>query len=82
MTGFEPRTSGLGSDRSTNWATTTAQIKKAYQQDQKTKPNLSKAKVCWNNALCGQSYKQFTLVIYNSTVVIWDIFKSGTTLES
>ena len=27
MTGFEPRTSGIGSDRSTNWATTTALIK-------------------------------------------------------
>ena len=26
MTGFEPRTSGVGSDRSTNWATTTAQM--------------------------------------------------------
>ena len=25
MTGFEPRTSGIGSDHSTNWATTTAQ---------------------------------------------------------
>ena len=25
MTRFEPRTSGIGSDRSTNWATTTAQ---------------------------------------------------------
>ena len=25
MTGFEPRTSGIESDRSTNWATTTAQ---------------------------------------------------------
>ena len=25
MTGFEPRTSGIGSDRSTNWATTIAQ---------------------------------------------------------
>ena len=24
MTGFKPRTSGIGSDRSTNWATTTA----------------------------------------------------------
>ena len=30
----------------------------------------------------GQSYKQFTLVIYDSRVVIWGIFKSGTTLES
>ena len=26
MTGFEPRTSGIGSDRSTNWATTTALV--------------------------------------------------------
>ena len=26
MTGFEPRTSGIGSDRSTNCATTTAQF--------------------------------------------------------
>ena len=26
MTGFEPRTSGIGSDHSTNWATTTALI--------------------------------------------------------
>ena len=30
----------------------------------------------------GQSYKHFTLVIYDSRVVIWGIFKSGTTLES
>ena len=29
----------------------------------------------------GQSYKQFTLVIYDSRVVIWGIFQSGTTLE-
>ena len=26
MTGFEPRTFGIGSDRSTNWATTTSQL--------------------------------------------------------
>ena len=25
MTGFEPQTSGIESDRSTNWATTTSQ---------------------------------------------------------
>ena len=31
---------------------------------------------------CGQSYKQFTIVIYNSRVVIWSNFKSGVTLES
>ena len=30
----------------------------------------------------GQSYKRFTLVIYDSRVVIWGIFKSGMTLES
>ena len=34
------------------------------------------------NMICGQSYKQFMLVIYESRVVIWGIFKSGTTLES
>ena len=27
MTGFEPRTSGVGSDRFVNWATTTAHCK-------------------------------------------------------
>ena len=33
--------------------------------------------------LCsGQSYKHFTLVNYDSRVVIWGIFQSGTTLES
>ena len=30
----------------------------------------------------GQSYKHFTLVIFESRVVIWGIFKSGMTLES
>ena len=34
------------------------------------------------NAPCGQSYKHFTLVNYDSRVVIWGIFQSGTTLES
>ena len=27
--------------------------------------------------ICGQSYKHFTLVNYDSRVVIWGIFKSG-----
>ena len=31
---------------------------------------------------CGQSYKHFTVVNYDPRVVIWGIFKSGTTLES
>ena len=35
-----------------------------------------------SRAASGQSYKQFTLIIYNSRVVIWGIFQSGTTLES
>ena len=34
------------------------------------------------SADCGQSYKHFTLVNYDSRVVIWGIFQSGMTLES
>ena len=30
----------------------------------------------------GQSYKHFTLVNFNSRVILWGIFQSGTTLES
>ena len=30
----------------------------------------------------GQSYKNFTIINYDSRVIIWGIFKSGTTLES
>ena len=30
---------------------------------------------------CGQSYKHFTIVIYDPRVIIWDVFKSGATLE-
>ena len=33
-------------------------------------------------SLCDQSYKHFTLINYDSRVVIWGIFQSGTTLES
>ena len=32
--------------------------------------------------ICGQSYKHFMLVNYDSRVVIWGIFQSGMTLES
>ena len=35
-----------------------------------------------NREPCGQSYKTFTLINYDSRVVKWGIFKSGTTLES
>ena len=33
MTGFEPRSSGIRSDHSTNWATTTAQVNSSYNLD-------------------------------------------------
>ena len=36
----------------------------------------------FTSGTCGQSYKHFTLVNYDSGVVIWGIFQSGTTLES
>ena len=36
MTGFEPRTSGIGSDRSTNWATTTSHWLNFYLTDFET----------------------------------------------
>ena len=35
-----------------------------------------------NNKASGQSYKASTIVIYDSRVVTWGIFKSGMTLES
>ena len=34
------------------------------------------------SSIRGQSYKHFTIVNYDSRVVIWGIFKSGMTLES
>ena len=30
----------------------------------------------------GQSYRHFTIINYNSRVVMWGIFKPGTTLKS
>ena len=36
----------------------------------------------YNNLTSGQSYKHFTIVIYDPRDVIWSIFKSVTTLES
>ena len=32
--------------------------------------------------ICGQSYKQFTIIIYDPRVVIWAIFGSGMPLDS
>ena len=36
----------------------------------------------FNTENSGQSYNHFTIVNYDSSVVIWGIFKSGTTLEA
>ena len=39
MTGVEPQTSGIGSNRSANWATTTAQLKKVFELLQQSVAN-------------------------------------------
>ena len=39
------------------------------------------ARRCPKAGACGQSYKHFTLVNYDSRVVLWGIFQSGTTLD-
>ena len=44
-----------------------------------TREHSRRGAVSVNN--CGQSYKQFTLIIYESRVVIWGIFKSVMSLE-
>ena len=46
-----------------------------------TKKDKSNINVLNLLGYCDQSYKQFTLVIHESGVVLWGIFKSGTTLE-
>ena len=46
------------------------------------KPNLPEKSEVDGGAICGQSYKHFTLVNYDSRVVKWGIFQSGSTLES
>ena len=45
---------------------------------------LFKCKIAWrqSHVTSGQSYNHFTIVNYDSSVVIWGIFKSGTTLEA
>ena len=48
MSGFEPRTSGIGSNRSTNWATTTAR----YEPLAVALLNLTADRYCeWSAAL-------------------------------
>ena len=57
----------------------TEQFCEIYKKPSYVKTN---SKCIENPKTSGQSYKQFTLVIYDSRVVIWGILKSGTTLES
>ena len=45
------------------------------------KENKLYSDVWVNYETSGQSYKHFTLVNYNSGVIIWGIFQSGMTLE-
>ena len=87
MTGFEPQTSGIESNRSTSWATTTALW--LFPFTYLVTPHIFvviflsiPAFTEKTDGFSGQSYKQFTLVVYESRVVIRGIFKSGTTLES
>ena len=65
MTGFEPRTSDIGSNRSTNWATTTAHGVD-YLNVQNYSLYLCKDSFCSS----GKSDTQFTLVNYDSRVVL------------
>ena len=44
--------------------------------------NFSSSITSESEKISDQSYKQFMLVIYDSRVVRWGIFKSATTLES
>ena len=56
---------------------------KTYEKKPKTykkKPKRKEGRRILHN--CGQSYKGSTIVNYDSSVVIWGNFKSGTTLES
>ena len=42
MTGFEPQISGIGSDRSTNWATTTALVEISHIKESACLAKVSK----------------------------------------
>ena len=39
-------------------------------------------RICIGTYICAQSYKHFMLIKYDSRVIIWDIFRSGMTVES
>ena len=73
MATFKAQIFGVRNDPSTNIATKLALLQSH----------------CFENCLCscdldtsGQSYKHFTIIIYYPRVIIWGVFKSGTTLES
>ena len=54
MTGFEPRTSGIASDLSTNWATTTAQVVALFTE-RKTENMF-----CWQD---NSNYNRFSTAL-------------------
>ena len=54
MTGFEPRTSGIASDLSTNWATTTAQVVALFME-RKTENMF-----CWQD---NSNYNRFSTAL-------------------
>ena len=62
MTGFEPRTTGVGSDSHINWATATG-VASIIIYNGRTCIRLA------TGMTIGQSYKHFTLVIYDPRVV-------------
>ena len=63
MTGFEPRTSGVGSNRSTDWATTIAQNWSIIIPQDNTIFWLLHVAKYWKNSLAiwDWSYKDFTV---------------------
>ena len=74
MTGFEPQTSGIGSDRSTNWATTTARISlltqsfwlsefaKEFIKLIETFPGWNVPSICWKKVI--NKWKEFLTEIH------------------
>ena len=71
MTRFELQTSNVGSNRHANCATATAPL--FYVHFTLLVVYFEPNKLPCHSA-CGQSYKHFTSVNYDSRVIIWAIF--------
>ena len=72
MTGFEPRTSGIGSDRSTNWATTTARDWKCFNlrvQFVEYKHCELMSKISWINKFESETPSSWLLYGYNNFIL-------------